>query len=178
MQALWLQVPEDFLEDRRRRGLDKKDELWDGVLHMSPVPGNAHQRVPPRLVEALRLIAKRNGLEIFFDATGIFGSNQDWRIPDLSFVRPHQSSPRGLESAEIVVEIVSPTDESRKKFEFYSAVGVREIWIVEPDTWVVDLFSLVEGSYIQGDASYVLGVRLETANGELRVHDGATVIVV
>jgi hypothetical protein len=29
MQALWLEVPEKFLEERWRLGHDKKDELWD-----------------------------------------------------------------------------------------------------------------------------------------------------
>jgi hypothetical protein len=45
MQALWLEVPEKFLEERWRLGHDKKDELWDGVLHLVPLPGSRHQRL-------------------------------------------------------------------------------------------------------------------------------------
>ena len=33
----------DVLDDRRRRGADRWDEMWDGVLHMVPPPGSDHQ---------------------------------------------------------------------------------------------------------------------------------------
>ena len=41
-------------------------------------------------------------------------------------------------SAEIVVEIVSPGDESRLKYEFYFRIGVAEVVIVDPEYRTVE----------------------------------------
>jgi Uma2 family endonuclease len=177
MQALWLEVPESFLEERRRLGHDKKDELWDGVLHMAPSPGMLHQRMPPRLVRALTPVADRLGLEWFFDNTSLFGPGENWRVPDLTLARPEHVSERGLERAELVVEVLSPNDESRKKLPFYAKIGVCEVWLLEPTTRACEMFALVEGvlAPVAGGVSPVLGVRLETIEGPmLRIHDGAT----
>ena len=38
-------VPEDFLEERRRLGIDVRDELWEGVVHLVPPPASAHARL-------------------------------------------------------------------------------------------------------------------------------------
>ncbi|MEO8843780.1 MAG: Uma2 family endonuclease, partial [Kofleriaceae bacterium] len=147
MRAVWLEVPESFLEERRRLGHDKKDELWDGVLHMVPPPSSRHQRVSIDLLVALADIARRLGLEFWSDSTGLFGPGENWRIPDVTFARPDQASERGLESAELVVETLSPNDESRKKLPFYARIGVREVWLVDPATRVVEIFALQAGGY-------------------------------
>ncbi|MGI8413509.1 MAG: hypothetical protein ACR2QA_13710 [Solirubrobacteraceae bacterium] len=33
---------EELLERRRRWGADRRDEVWEGVLHMNPAPSIAH----------------------------------------------------------------------------------------------------------------------------------------
>jgi Uma2 family endonuclease len=99
----------------------------------------------------------------------VFGPGENWRIPDLTFARPDQSSERGLESAELVIEILSPNDESRKKLPFYASIGVREVWIIDPVTRVAEIYA---GTTLTGDVSAVLGVRLETFGALLRIHDG------
>ena len=45
MKAVVLEVSDRELEDRRRRGLDRFDEMWEGVLHMAPSPLYEHQRI-------------------------------------------------------------------------------------------------------------------------------------
>jgi hypothetical protein len=49
---------------------------------------------------------------------------------------PHMFNP----SAELVVEIVSPGDESRLKYEFYFRMGVAEVVIVDPEHRTVEWF--------------------------------------
>jgi hypothetical protein len=39
MRVVWLEAPGGLLEERRRLGLDIRDEMWDGVLHVVPPPG-------------------------------------------------------------------------------------------------------------------------------------------
>ncbi|CAN5572935.1 hypothetical protein BH11MYX1_BH11MYX1_20110 [soil metagenome] len=188
MNAVWLQVPEAFLEERRRLGHDKKDELWDGVLHMAPSPSGPHQRVSIDLLVALVPIARRLGLQYWADPTAIFGPGENWRIPDSVLARPEHASERGLEGAELVVEVLSPHDESRAKLPWYASVGVREVWLVEPRTRVVEVFALCATTADPAVEVYVvveprdgavtsplLGVRLEVIAGPLlRIHDGST----
>src|SRR5215831_6404963 len=59
MRAVWLQPDEAYLAQRHRLGHDKKDELWDGVLHMVPPASSAHGGLMSRLLVALDPIAKR-----------------------------------------------------------------------------------------------------------------------
>jgi len=43
MRAVIPEVPPDILAWRKRTGADMWDEMWDGVLHMAPLPNREHQ---------------------------------------------------------------------------------------------------------------------------------------
>ena len=40
-----LEVPQALLDERRRKGLDASDEMWDGELHIVPSASERHQAV-------------------------------------------------------------------------------------------------------------------------------------
>jgi len=120
-----------MLAERRRSGLDGRDEMWDGVVHMVPPAGDAQQEVQAELFPVLAALAKRRGLIPRFE-TGMFRSDSDYRVPDQLFCRPDQRSDRGAEGAELVVEVRSPGDETYDKIGWYAALGVRELLIVHP----------------------------------------------
>ncbi len=178
MDAVWIDVPVAFLEERRQLGHDKRDELWEGVLHMVPPGSYVHGRRAIDLFIALRAIAERRGLVANPDGFGLFAPEVaplSYRIPDVSLARPDQISERGLEGAELVVEVVSPNDESRKKFLFYARIGVREVWILDPKTCALEIYALVAGSFVlvASDRSPLLGISLEVVAGpKLRLRDG------
>ncbi len=44
MRAVLLEVPEAMLAERRRLGLDGRDEMWNSVLYMVPPPGGLEQQ--------------------------------------------------------------------------------------------------------------------------------------
>ena len=148
MRAVMLEVPEALLEQRRRTGIDRWDEVWQGVLHMVPPPSYPHQRFGTRLVAALVPIASGLGLESCYE-TGHYRADSDYRQPDLLFARPEHFTHRGLEGpAELVVEILSPGDESRDKVDFYASMSVREVLLVDPITREFELLGLAaDGSY-------------------------------
>jgi Uma2 family endonuclease len=182
MNAVWLDVPEEFLEERRRLGHDKRDELWEGVLHMVPPASFIHGSISDDLLFALRPIAQRRGLLGRSAQTGVFDPQVDksYRVPDVVIARPEHVSERGLESAELVVEVLSPNDESRKKFDFYARVGVREVWLIDPATRATEIYELAGNAYrtvafeANRAASPLLGVTLEIVDGPLlRLCDGA-----
>jgi hypothetical protein len=37
--------PPELLEERRRKGIDHRDEMWEGVLHMPPMPNCDHSEI-------------------------------------------------------------------------------------------------------------------------------------
>ncbi len=121
---------EALKERRRRAGIDRLDEVWEGVLHMVPAPSHEHGRLAVQLVRLIGPAADAAGLEMT-DACNIGRSEEDFRVPDLALHRP------GAErvwhpTAALVVEIVSPEDETWQKLPFYAAHGVDEVLIVDP----------------------------------------------
>ena len=50
MRAVLVHVTQEQLADRRAKGLDRWDEMWEGVLHMTPAPSVEHQRILARLI--------------------------------------------------------------------------------------------------------------------------------
>jgi hypothetical protein len=65
MRAVLLEVPEVMLAERRKFGLDGRDEVWDGVLHMVPPPGRPHQEMGGELYLVLGPLAKHRGLRTY-----------------------------------------------------------------------------------------------------------------
>jgi Uma2 family endonuclease len=164
-------VQESLLEERRSRGADRWDEMWDGVLHMVlvPVPSGPHQRFLSQLALALSLLARAHGLvgshttELYRPGVG----RDDYRTPDLAFYQPRYATDRGVEGrAELAVEIRSPNDETYDKLPFYAEMEVQELLVVEPHTCEVELFVLIGGRLERGELrSHALGVSFETVDG-------------
>lgn len=95
--------------------------------------------------------------------TGFFRHEKDYRVPDLAVYRQSQTTNRGLESAELVIEIRSPGDESMVKLPWYLAQGCREVLIVDRDTLEVELYG--PAGRIEPARSEVLGCTFATVFG-------------
>ncbi|HEV3319874.1 MAG TPA: Uma2 family endonuclease [Solirubrobacteraceae bacterium] len=145
MRAVLLDPPTDLLESRRRSGVDRFDEMWEGVLHMVPAPNHAHASVEAQLIVILGSSARAAGLETI-GQSNLGESEHDYRVPDCSLHRPGAS---GVwhPTAALVVEIVSPGDESWEKLPFYAAHEVDEVLIVDPEKRSVDWLGLSDGEY-------------------------------
>lgn len=145
-----IDVPEQWLAERSLAGIDRWDEMWEGVLHMVPPPSGEHQRLGMELALVLAPLAKAAGLVGSYE-TGLFrpGVDDDYRVPDQVYARPEHLSHRGVDGrAELVVEIRSPDDETYDKLAFYAAVGVPEVLVVHPEDRRAELFVLGGGSYV------------------------------
>jgi Uma2 family endonuclease len=114
---------------------------------MVPPPMTAHQRFAHELLVALLPLTNRLGLEILYEV-GMFRATDDYRQPDLVVARPEHFTDRGLEGpAELVVEVLSPNDESRAKLAFYAAMATAEVLLVDPETRAFELLRLTGSSY-------------------------------
>jgi Uma2 family endonuclease len=172
---------EALLAERRRLGLDRADELWEGVLHMVPPPSGPHARRATELLLALAPIARRRGLIAYGDGVGLYAPEPrpiSYRCPDVALARPDQESERGLEGAVLVVEVLSPDDDSRAKLPFYGRIGVEEVWLIDPRTRALELFTFAGGAPTPAPADHSprLGIGLALVAGpRLRLVDGDAV---
>jgi Uma2 family endonuclease len=137
---------EAMLERRRRSGLHRLDEVWGGVLHMVPAPSGEHAYIAQQLAVLLDEPARAAGLVPAMHELNLGSSEEDFRVPDGAL---HRAIPRGVWhlTAALVVEIVSPGDESWQKLPFYAAHGVDEALIVEPSAQAVHWLALADGEY-------------------------------
>jgi len=84
---------EELLAQRARLDLDRRDEVWDGVLHMIPPPSYEHERLLTKLVRLLGPLADAAGLELV-GGIGIGEGKDEYRVPDLSLHRPAAVQPQ------------------------------------------------------------------------------------
>ncbi len=157
MRAVILDMPPHWLAERRRSGAERFDEMWEGVLHVSPSPNRNHQDFVLDLATFLkRHWAKPHGGRAIHEINVVHPDDEaDWinnyRIPDVVLLsRDRLACDRNtyiLGAPLVCVEIRSPRDESYEKLDFYIRLGVPEVWIIDRDTKVPALFELKEGEY-------------------------------
>lgn len=133
-------------ERRRRSGLDRLDEVWEGVLHMVPAPSGEHADVTQQLAVVLDGPARAAGLFPTMGEFNLGSSEADFRVPDGGI---HRSRPHGIwfPTAALVVEVVSPGDETWEKLPFYAAHSVEETLVVDPSQRAVRWLGLSGGEY-------------------------------
>ena len=186
MRAVLVHVTDSQLADRRAKGLDRWDEMWEGVLHMTPAPSLQHQRILDNLIIFLggHLRATKRGQLV--SGINVFRSSDNYRIPDLTFVasgREQIFSADGVRGGgpDAVIEIRSPEDESYEKLPFYAALGIREVVVIDRDTKRPEIYRLAGAEYValQPDAdgwlrSEMMIVKFRVSEGQppsLRVED-------
>ena len=128
-------------EDYRTAPDDKRYELLDGDLLMTPAPNLKHQEVQCRLGRRLAQFVEERALgKFFFAPCDVVLSDTDVVQPDLLFVsRERAHLLRGGDAVrgapDLVVEILSPATADRDrgyKRTLYARHGVREYWLVDP----------------------------------------------
>ena len=65
-----------------------------------------------------------------------------------------------MATAALVVEVVSPGEESWEKFDFYAARGVDEVLIADPEDRELTLFARAADGHERRNSSDVLGASL------------------
>lgn len=141
-----------MVEERRERGIDKHDEIWEGMYVMSPGPSNEHQRLVGELFDILKQVVKPFGGRAFPGAN-VTDRERDWennyRIPDIAIVLP-ECKAQDIGQAwfggpDFLVEVRSPYDKTMEKLGFYASVGVRELLVVDRDSKELELIALKDG---------------------------------
>jgi Uma2 family endonuclease len=169
--------------EREAAGADKYDEVWDGVYVIMPLPNIEHQRIVGLLNSYFVSIIDAAGIGQSFPGVNVSDRRRNWkqnyREPDVAvFLNGNPAENCGthwLGGPDLAVEIVSPHDRSREKFEFYARVGVTELLLIDRSPWRLELYrrrgaELAEAGVSTPDDSQPL--RLETAPVTIRLLPG------
>lgn len=127
----------------------QRAELLDGQIYDMAPPLRLHQKLITALVSAIhQYIKSHNGnCEVYPAPFAVFLNNDDRNYvePDISVICDKNIlDDRGCNGApDWVIEIVSPStqqmDYGIKLFKYRTA-GVREYWVVNPKTHIVNVF--------------------------------------
>ena len=160
MHAVMPVLLPDVASFRKRNGGDQWDEMWEGVLHMCPMPTPDHQDLGRSTLIYVSLFwANPIRAKVFYEANlaSVGGWPKDYRIPDLLLLRHENFHVRKRKCFEGpvdgVVEFHSPGDEAYEKLEFYAKLGVGEVWIIHRDTKVPEIYLLKNGGYVKQRAT-------------------------
>jgi len=141
MRGVLLEVDERMIAERQRLGLDRFDEIWEGVLHMAPPPKGRHQDLATELAAELRAAARRAGCRVAVQK-GVFATATDYRVPDVVIAPASSESERGVDGPPLaIIEVLSPNDESRAKAPWYLGRGAGSVVIVDPDGYAVEVLT-------------------------------------
>ena len=132
-------------------------ELIDGIAYaMSPAPSREHQEILRELFGQLYLYLRGKPCKVFvapFDVRLSADANDDTVVqPDIMVICDESKlDDKGCVGApDLIIEILSPASTLRDrviKFNKYLQAGVREYWIVEPDSKSVSVHLLENGRY-------------------------------
>ena len=131
-------------------------ELIDGVAYMMAPPLRVHQSISGELFRQLSNFLYGKSCKVYAAPIGVRlnASTTDDTVlqPDIVVVCDHSKlEDNGINGApDMVVEILSPSSalhDTLTKFQLYQQAGVREYWIVNPDTKTVGSHILESGRY-------------------------------
>jgi Uma2 family endonuclease len=131
----------------------ERHEIISGRLYsMSPGPSIKHQELSIRLSARLFDQARESGCRLFAAPTDLKLSEHDVVQPDLMVVCDAERVKKGhVEGApSLIVEILSPSTQAIdrvRKLRLYARSGVREYWLIQPDSETVEVLHLREGGY-------------------------------
>lgn len=163
-QGEWLE--EDYLALHTNQLV----EFSNGVLEFLEMPTFQHQLIVMYLHEMLQAHVRKYRLGIaMYSPLRIRVAPDKIREPDVAYFTA-KKIPKNLVSppqgADMVMEVVSPSDESRKrdliqKRRDYAKAGIAEYWIVDPETATITVLALSGTKYVQV-GKYKFGQKAES----------------
>ena len=148
-------VVDAWLEQRRALGQDGRDEVWEGDYHVAPHEHARNGNIAGQVQGLLLVPVRQAGLHV--GGSFNLGEPGDFRVPDLGYHRTRDFHAY-MPTAAIVIEVLSPRDETWAKSGFYAAHDVDELWVVDPDAHTIRMWALTDGAYAETGRSDLLGL--------------------
>lgn len=144
-----------WLDRRRALGQDVFDEVWEGAYHVAPAAWAAHGDLDDQLAALLRPLARSAGL--WPSGPLNLGRPENYRVPDRAYLRTRAQAVF-VPTAAVVVEVVSPRDDTYDKFSFYNSIGVDEVLVVDPDRRSLAWYARRDSQFERVGRSVLLGI--------------------
>ncbi len=136
----------------------KRYELVEGVLREiedMPAPTLAHQLASRGVFRKLdSFVTERKLGQVLFAPVDVYLADDLAYQPDILFVANESRAKMTKDDVtgppDLVVEIVSRSSRSidrKEKLANYAKYGVREYWLVYPDSAIIEVFALREGKF-------------------------------
>ncbi len=178
-----------LIAKRQAMGVDKYDEVWDGVYIIAPMANDEHQDLVTELATVLTLVVDWTGLGKVRAGVNVSDQERDWhrnyRCPDVVvFLNDTKAENRGafwFGGPDFAIEVVSRNDRSVEKIPFYARVGVRELMLIDRDPWAITLYrlqgdELVEAGRSSVEDSATIVSEIVPLNWQLQFPDGQPAI--
>jgi Uma2 family endonuclease len=143
-------VIDRLVEERKRKGIDLHDEVWEGMYLIPPIKTVAHRLLVGELADIFHEVVKKARLGQTYPGANLSDRRKGWeynyRVPDLLVVlqnsRAIDCDTHFCGGPDFLVEIQSPGDDTEEKVPFYGKIGVRELLIVHRDKRTLRLLQL------------------------------------
>ena len=157
MQVSYQTPPRTLLEVFKMLPEGTRAELIDNSLYMSPAPTLSHQDVSVTLASLIFMhVRQKKSGKVYAAPVDVFLSNKNAFQPDIIFISTENKSKLkedGIYGApDLIIEILSPGSKKldlTKKKDAYEKAGVKEYWIVDPETKESIGHQLEKGSYVE-----------------------------
>jgi Uma2 family endonuclease len=125
-------------------------QLIEGDLFMAPAPNRYHQDISGNIQFMLAKYLEKHPIGKLYNAPfDVYLDEINAHQPDLVFIAKRNFSiltDAGVEGApDFIVEILSPKTahlDKKPKRRVYARAGVKELWIVDPDTKLIHVYYL------------------------------------
>jgi Uma2 family endonuclease len=127
----------------------RRYEVIEGELYEKPAPSWDHAVTIMNLILMLAPVVQALGGRVLTAPLDVFFEGADPVQPDIVVLLPESAASgagRGVEGApDLLIEVLSPSNRGHDvltKRALYARAGVREHWIVDPESRVVEVLTL------------------------------------
>lgn len=132
----------NLIIERQQKGIDKYDEIWEGVYVMPAAPSNPHQDLVGEFNDIFRQVVVHEKRGRVQPGANVSDRREGWehnhRAPDVVVVLDTgiavDCMTHWFGGPDFIVEIESRGQGTEEKIPFYGKVRVTELLIVERDT--------------------------------------------
>ena len=122
---------------------------------MTPPPGYLHENAVSRLLRLLSEYLTKSSDQgtLFVPRAGIWRTPHTWLEPDLFYVSAETQArmePNYRTTADLVIEVISPGSaiyDRNTKADTYAALGIKELWLVDEGSRLIEVRVLQENRY-------------------------------
>jgi Uma2 family endonuclease len=130
-----------------------KLELIKGVLYMTPPPDSPHNEAVANVNDILRGEIKRCAYhgKVYVPRAALWIDDNTYLEPDLMYISLELKAQMASDHwtrADIVVEVISPSSanyDRKTKSDTYQAMGIREMWLIDPEKKEIEIRSFEPG---------------------------------